>query len=196
MVYMSRVNVAWQNFPGAPGLTQFFLDDATSGQTHIDAIRTFFDAIKALLPTGTTIQVPSSGDRINEADGSIQGTWSVATTPALVTCTGAGAYAGNAGMCVHWLTATIVRGRRLRGRTFLVPTVATAFDTNGTPTATALTTLNTAASALLTSMGSVMQVWSRPQKATPEHAAYVGSRGNVTGFRVPDLAVSLRSRRV
>lgn len=196
MAGMSRVNVTWQNFPGAPGLTQLYLDDATSGQAHIDAIRTFFDAVKALLPTGTTINVPSSGDRIDEVTGDILGTWSVATTPAVVTCTGAGQYAGNAGVCIHWLTNTIVRGRRLRGRSFLVPVVATAFDTNGTPSATAMTTLTNAANALVTALGTTFQVWSRPQKATPEHPAYTGTRGPVTSARVPDLAVSLRSRRV
>lgn len=201
---LDRVNVAWQNWPGAPGVSTFFF--GSTSQAKQDALRTFFDAIKALIPSGLTIQVPSTGDIIDEATGNITGTWSVATPEAVVTGTGAGAYAGNAGLVVHWLTSTIIGTRRLRGRTFIVPTIATTFETNGSPTATAMSTLSTAATALVTATTPGLSVWSRPVAAHTKYdpktgvgtpvAARAGGVGTVSAVRVPDLAISLRSRRV
>ena len=124
------MNVAWQGWPGSPGVSTFYLDP-TPAQATIDSIRTFFNAFAGSLPTGLTINVPSSGDEISENTGDITGAWSVATTPSTVTGTGAGNYAGNAGAVIHWLTQGVVQNRRVRGRTFLVPLIAGAFDATG-----------------------------------------------------------------
>jgi hypothetical protein len=203
-VALQRVNVAWQNWPGAPGLSTFFF--TTISQAKVDALRAFFNAVAGMVPTGLTIQVPGSGDYIDEGTGAIGGTWAVGTTPAVVTGTGAGAYAGNAGALIHWLTSSIVAGRRVRGRTFIVPAVSTQFETNGSLTSAAITTLTNAGNTLLTAVGTDMAVWSRPIKAHTKYdpktgqstavAARAGSAAAVTGIRIPDLAISLRSRRV
>lgn len=186
---LARVNCAWQSWPGAPGVSTFYLDP-TPAQATIDSIRTFFNALITLLPSGLTINVPSSGDEISEATGSISGQWSVATTPTTVTGTGAGAYAGNAGAVVHWLTQGIVANRRVRGRTFIVPLIATAYDTAGSLSTSALSTISTAANALVAANPGLINVWSRPRPGLS------GTQNAVTSTRVPDLAVSLRSRRV
>jgi hypothetical protein len=120
--------------------------------------------------------------------------------------TATGAYAGNAGAVVHWLTSLIVGTRRVRGRTFLVPMIGSAFESNGSLTSTALNTINNAAAALITAVGTGMVVWSRPVVAHTKYdpktgqgtgvAGRSGTYGAVTGSRVPDLAISLRSRRV
>lgn len=205
MTDLQRVNVAWQNWPGAPGLSQFYFF-VTGTQGNVDALRTFFDAVKSLLPSGLSITVPGSGDIINDADGKITGSWSVTTPPLVVSATGAGAYAGNAGCVVHWLTSGVIGGRRVRGRTFLVPTIATQFETNGSLTSAALTTVGTAADALITATSATYRVWSRPVTAHTEYdrdtgqpksiPARAGSNHGVNGRRIPDLAVSLRSRRI
>lgn len=189
MATLNRIPVSWQSWPGAPGVSVFYTFGGNLA-SNTAAIRSYFDAIKALLPTGLTIQVPGGGDTINDADGKINGAWTAGATPAVVTATGAGAYAGNAGAVQHWLTSTVVNSRRVRGRTFIVPLVATAYDTAGSITAAALTTLNTAAAGLLTAAGSDMRVWHRPTSFSQ------GSSAPVTGQSMPDLAVSLRSRRV
>jgi hypothetical protein len=203
-VALARVNCAWQNWPGSPGVSTFFF--SVISQAKIDALRTFFNSLAAFFPTGLTIQVPSSGDYIDETDGGIGGSWAVGTTPTVVTGTSSAAYAGHAGMCIHWLTTGIVAGRRLRGRTFLVPVTSLSFEGNGTPTASAQTTLSNAANTLLTAVGTDMAVWSRPVKAHTKYdpktgastaiPARDGSFAAVNGFRIPDLAISLRSRRV
>lgn len=201
---LHRVNVAWQNWPGAPGLTTLFVTDAT--QAKIDAIRTFFNAIAGMIPSGLTIQVPSSGDEIDLGTGEIVNAWSVGTTPTVVTGSGAGAYAGNAGMVVHWLTSIVVGGRRIRGRTFIVPVISTQFETNGSPTSAAISTLYTAANNMSIALGNSLVVFSRPVKAHTKYnpktgtptavAAHGGTSASVSSVRVPDLAISLRSRRV
>lgn len=187
---IARINVAWQNWPGAPGVTTFYADDTVALQPVVDAIRSMFNALAALLPTGLTIQVPSTGDRIDEANGNIIGSWTVATPPAVVTATGAGAYAGNAGAVMHWLTAGVVNGRRVRGRSFIVPLVGSQYDASGSIAATPLSTLQTAAAGLITAAGANLRVWHRNTAFTS------GSAHAMTGSRVPDLAVSLRSRRI
>jgi len=185
---LARVNVAWQGWPGSPGVSTFYLDP-TPAQATIDSIRTFFNAFVGSLPTGLTINVPSSGDEIAENTGDITGAWSVATTPSTVTGTGAGNYAGNAGAVIHWLTQGVVSNRRVRGRTFIVPIVATAFDTSGSLSTTFITTLTTAGNVLVAANPGLLNVWTRPRPGL------AGGRSEITSVRVPDLAVSLRSRR-
>lgn len=186
---LARVNVAWQNWAGAPGVTTFYLDP-TPAQATIDSIRTFFNAMITLLPSGLTIQVPSSGDEISENDGALIGVWSVATTPTVVTGSSAAAYAGNAGAVIHWLTNGVVGNRRVRGRSFIVPLTATAYDTAGSLASSAITILQNAANALVAANPGLINVWSRPRPGLS------GSQNSINSARVPDLAVSLRSRRV
>jgi len=195
MADLKRCSVAWQGWPGAPGVTQFYLDD-TGGQAQVDAIRAFFNASQSLFPAGLTIQVPNSGDTVDEITGKLTGTWSVATQPLPTTGNAPGAYAGNAGAVVHWLTQSVTRNRRIRGRTFLVPVVA-AFDTAGSLAPTAQSTISNAAAALVASAAGLIHVWVRPVYQ-PKTGVLLrgGMSAPITSSRVPDLAVSLRSRRV
>lgn len=195
MADLKRCSVTWQSWPGAPGVSQFYLDD-TAGQAQVDAIRAFFAAQAALLPSGLTITVPSSGDTVDESTGKLTGTWSVATAPIPVVGSALGAYAGNAGFVVHWLTQSFTRNRRVRGRTFIVPAVA-AYDSAGSIAAATLTNIQTAAQNLVTSSAGLIHVWVRPVYQ-PKTGVLIrgGMSGPITSSRVPDLAVSLRSRRV
>jgi hypothetical protein len=196
MAGLNRVSVVWQGWPGSPGVSQFYLDNVPA-QSSIDAIRAFFFSQAGILPAGLTINVPGSGDIVEDVSGQLAGTWSVGTTPATVTGTGAGVYAGNAGAVVHWLTTTVALKRRLRGRTFLVPLVSSAYDASGSLSTAALGSLQNNAAAMVTTMAGNMVVWHRPviQKGTGA-ILRPGSSGDVTAARVPDLAVSLRSRRI
>jgi len=190
MASMMRFHCAWQNWPGAPGVSTFYAEAGADVSTITDALRAFYQALVTFLPTGLTIQVPSSGDIISDVDGSITGAWSDGTPVALVTGTAAGVYAGNAGAVVHWLTGGVVNGRRVRGRTFLVPLIGSSFDANGSLSAATITAITNAASTLVAAIGTNMLVWHRPK--TPA----IGSSFDVSAFRVPDLAISLRSRRI
>lgn len=195
MANLKRCSVAWQGWPGAPGVSQFYLDD-TGGQAQVDAIRAFFNSMVGLLPTGLTISVPNSGDTVDESTGKLTGTWSVPTLPVTVTGAAAGAYAGNAGAVCHWLTQSVTRNRRIRGRTYLVPLVA-AYDAAGSLAPSPQSTITNAGATLVASAAGLIHVWVRPvyQKATGVMIRG-GMSAPITSSRVPDLAVSLRSRRI
>lgn len=192
----SRVNVSWANFPGAPGVSSFYYKDVPT-QAEVDALRTFFNSLNAYLPAGLTTQVPASGDAFDELTGKLAGTWTVGTQPAVSTASGAGNYAGNAGAVVHWLSSGVVNGHRVRGRTFLVPLVSSAFDFTGSLGTTALAAIQASAVALVASMSANGVVWSRPfHDPTGQKPNRVGSTWPIVSSRVPDLAISLRSRRI
>lgn len=193
---MHRYQVSWQNWPGAPGVTSFFTDPA-SGNPDPAPLRTFFNALAGLLPSGLTITVPATGDLIEETTGQLAGTWTATPTPTVVTGTNTNTYAGNAGAVVHWLSTDVVNGRRVRGRSFLVPLGSSVFDTAGSLSSGTLTTIQTAAAALLASATWHPVVWARPYTDPAGiHPSRVGSKHPATSYRVPDLAISLRSRRV
>ena len=189
MTDLARVRVAWQGWPGSPGVSTFYLG-GTPTQAQIDGIRAFFNSIVGSLPAGLTVTVPQSGDTIDDVSGLITNAWSVGTAPTNVTGTGAGNYAGNAGAVIHWLTSSVINRRRVRGRTFLVPLVSTSYDTSGSLSTTMISTLNSAGTALQAALGPNFRVWHRPLNGIS------GGSAVVNGFRVPDLAVSLRSRRI
>ena len=194
MADLARVNASWQNWPGAPGTTTMFFDPG-SMQTMVDAMRAFFQALVTLLPTGLKITVPAAGDVINDTTGNLVGAWTAATPPADVTGTSAAAYPGPAGAMVHWLTGGFLDGRRVRGRTFIVPITASFFDTNGTLGASTVTTIQNAANTFLTTVGTQFHIWHRPFAGDATHPAHIGGSATVTSARVPDLTVTLRTRR-
>lgn len=185
MVDIRRVKVAWQTGAGGTGLSVFHsaaADDATA------SLGTFFNAIKALFPTAVSWSIPATGDTIDVATGVLTGTW-VGGTAASITATGGGTYAAGTGLYVRWATALVVGGRRLQGRTFLCPVISGVYDNDGTITAGNLTTVGTAAAALVTA--GKCGIWHRPTSP----GASNGSFSSVTGSTVPDRVTSLRTRR-
>ena len=73
-----------------------------------------------------------------------------------------------------------------------------AYETNGSLSSAFLTAVNNAATTLLGASTWHPVVWARPFTPPPgsSEPSRVGSKAAVTGHRVPDLAVSLRSRRI
>ena len=128
---MYRVQFQWNGFTGAPGFTNMFYDDSTgTAQQAADITRTFLvgclTAAPASLPSGCSLVGPTSVDTVEPGTGTLVFTTPV-TQPAQINGTAAGNFASSTGACVTWLTAGIVNGHRVRGRTFLVPLAATAF---------------------------------------------------------------------
>jgi hypothetical protein len=151
-------------------------------------LATFFSAIKALFPSAVSWNVPSSGDVIDEVSGLITGAW-LGGTAASVSGTGITSYAAGTGCYVRWQTAGIANGRRVKGRTFLVPLLGAQYQTDGTIIDASLTTINSAATALANS--GKMRIWHRPtNRGTNNGAAF-----SVTAAIGPDRVTSLRSRR-
>lgn len=192
MTTMRRCRVSWDGLPGLPGLSTFYFGVASP---NVSALVTFFTAIKALFPSALSWTIPSSGDEIDDASGALTGGW-VGSGGGTVTATGgAGAYAAGTGCQVQWQTGVVAHGRRIKGSTFLVPTVVGMYDTNGTLTSANQTTVQTAANALVAS-GVAWGIWQRPKKDPVSHVVTrVGLYAATNAATVPDRVTSLRTRR-
>lgn len=182
---LDRIVVRMDGWPGAPGFMTFYVNDGTTGQP---AVLDFINAVKSSFDSHITFTVPGEGDIIDDASGVIQGTWTVGS-PTTVSGTGNQQFAAPAGACITWSTGTIVNGRRLRGRTFLVPLIVACYDADGTIGGATLTALRNAASALW--VAADLKVWHRPTAP----GALDGSSAAVSGSTVSDRVSILSSRR-
>jgi hypothetical protein len=198
MAEVSRVTAIWTGFPGAPGYSKFsFLplaDDAARNAAGA-AVRSFFFAIQSDLPNGTTITVQPVVDNLDTVTGALLSTATMSSSPAaVVSSASATGYAGGSGYCLTWLTASVFNGRRVKGRTFLVP-AAGVFGTDGTLTSTIPTAAKAAGDALIAAVGCDLAVWNRSwDDATPPNPTG-GVVVAATGCIVRDAASQLRSRR-
>jgi hypothetical protein len=195
-----RVSAVWTGFTGGPGISRFaFLDltDDTKRNAAAASVRTLFDSIKVHLPTGTTVQVQSTVLENDAQTGVLTGETAIAVVPAVVSGTGAAAYAAGAGYFIGWKTGVIFNGRRVQGRTFIVP-AAGCFETNGSLGSADLTTAQAAATAMITTVGTQFAIWARQMTDPPPPAKPVqinGTIAEVTAALVKDQASSLRTRR-
>lgn len=185
--------VGWNAAGTNPGVSVFhgrITGGVTAGnaaQSHADRIRKFFDDVKTLCAGNQAWSFPGEVLELNTSTGQLEDVHTV-TPPAAVASTGSGVYSAPAGVRCEWRTDAIVNGRRLRGRTFLVPTTTSAMDSNGTIAATALVTLASAcANFFSTTFFSNAQpcVWSRTH----------GIQADITSAFLPDEISVMRSRR-
>lgn len=190
---INRVVARWQGFQGGPGYSNFFFTELPSTPSVLaarQAVADFFDGFNSLLPTGVEIVVENEVAIIDELTG--QTLDYAPTTEVVDSVEGvvSGGYAGASGAVVNWNTAGVRAGRRVRGRTFLVPLAPVAFDSSGTLSSSALNLIRSSADGLVgTGFDSGLGVWARPTNGAG------GEFHEVIGATVPDLAAVLRSRR-
>lgn len=187
MSSIARVRALWSGFVGAPGYTTLYFD-ASSTPPPTAAMRSWFQGMNSVLPSVVTIQVPGTGDLLESSTGVIIGTWTTAV-PAAVTGVGAGVYAAPSGLITNFATGSVIAGRRLRGRSFIVPINGTMYDSNGTLSAPALAAMSATNGTFLTAVASSLIVWHRPVGGAG------GDFGAVTAITTPDKTCVLRSRR-
>lgn len=200
MAELLRIKARWGGFTGAPGYTVFHMRDFEAGggvagqaQAGVDKVRTFFDGIRMWLAYGVTVQVLGEVEIIEDTTGQMVNVVGV-TQPAIVT-SGASVvdrYAAAVGAVITWRTAGVRNGRRIKGRSFMVPLTGNAFENNGTLHADALGAINTAATTLRNGATSPdLGVYARPSGP----AATDGVWHVVTSHSTPDFSAVLRSRR-
>lgn len=185
MANLSKYVVEWNGLTALPGMSVFYsaeADDATA------SIKAFFEAIKAWFPTPLEWSIPSSGDVIDDATGTLVGGWA-GTGGGTVAASTSNTYAAGTGGYVVWGTGTIVNGRRLKGRTFLAPTTTSAYDGSGTMHSSFLSVVGGAAATLVATND--LRVWHRPPPGSPSG----GSSAPVNNYGTRDQVTSLRSRR-
>jgi hypothetical protein len=190
---LNRILVSWSG-AGVIGLAANVLHYAGDvGPVDAQKVSTAYAMLRPILNSSTGLSIPNSGDVIEDTTGSLTGEWT-STGGGQTTGTAAFNPAAGVGACVTWNTGGIVtgasgKGRRLRGRTFIVPLATVAYDSDGSLTSSALQTLNDFGNGMLAS--GPLAVWHRPTTKG-------GSNGNsygVTSFKVRDKVAFLSSRR-
>lgn len=180
----------WTGMTGAPGYTVLHFDGIagpTGAQAIANLVRTWFDSMKTFIPNDVTIVFPAEATTHSD-DGTLTGSVPVVTPPANVAGSDTGTFSAPSGLRVQWETGAIVNGRRLRGRSFIVPLAGLAYENNGTIAPTVITNYTTYANALIaaaTVAGFPLAVWSQTGAVTFP----------VTAATIPDQATVLRSRR-
>lgn len=206
---IGRMRLNWTGFTGAPGYSNFYFRDFSEGDLTQAMVNGFGSRLESListiqtrLPSTVTIQIDPTIDVVDVPTGNL--TRSLSYTPLAARVGQAtGNYSAATGGVINWNTAGVHNGRRVRGRTFLVPYGGSALGPNGTLDDTLRTSLigaiNTFIGVDATKPG-VLGVYARPVKAgtnpdgTPR-AASEGAWYSVTSFTHPDKVAVLRSRR-
>jgi hypothetical protein len=153
------------------------------------ALRTFWDAVKATFPNTMQIGVPNAGDTINEDTGQIQGAWSGPAQASIQGTGGVGSFLSTAGAMIRWTTPQVVNGRRPIGKTFLVPAMTSVFSSSGQIASATLTSLQSAATALVVAYAGELKTYHRPK------AGHGGVGCTITAGTAIGKQVVLRSRR-
>lgn len=199
MANMLRVVARWTGFQGSPGYSNFFFAADNDGfhtdeaaDLCADKVDAFFGVAAGLFPSTFRISTLSDVDEIDPTTGELQRTFNAGARGAVAGSAAANGYSGTSGAVVTWRTSGVRNGRRVRGRTFLVPTANVAYDIDGTLQNSTLTTLNNAATGLRTVFSNFqLGIWARPTAPGAADGAWFP----VTSASVPDMPAVLRSRR-
>lgn len=190
---ISRVTAIWTGFTGAPGYTNFFFRAFGGGDAvdlEVARVRAFFAPLQVRLPNTVRIAVQQEAAILDEATGDLIDYAQATTAPTAVAGSSTDSYSAPAGAAVTWNTNGIARGRRLRGRTFLVPLAGGAYQNDGTLASATITDINTGAAALIgNGTGPEAVIWSRPRDGQG------GTIAAISSHRVADQVAILRSRR-
>jgi hypothetical protein len=201
MARIIRVTINWSGFIGGPGYTNLYFEPVAGGDINQDVVnnavgitQTWMDSWRQDLPAAAIIGVEPVVPELDENYGTIHAYWT-ATPAAAAGGDSLGQYAAGSGACVNWYTDGVRNGRRVRGRTFLVPIGSDGFQSNGTLADARLTAWRTATQVLIESAGFArLVVWARPTvidgEPLPDGGAY-----DVNAFTINDKAAQLRSRR-
>lgn len=198
MAQIIQAKINWTGFVGAPGYTNLFFRDFSGGTVDqamadgaVSKIAAFVTAVKPYLPSNVSLGIDTTFNVLEETTGELQGFLNGGSnTPN--PGTGTGTYSAASGACITWTTTGVRNGRRIRGRTFLVPLVGTAYDSDGTLAPGARTALVNAATALSSPTGAGdLGVWARPTAP----GATDGIWTVVSASSVRDKVAILTSRR-
>lgn len=199
-VGLLRAKIAW-TIPGA-GKSHSVLHFSTNSESapvQADAddvatkVATFLTSLRNHIPGTISLQRLADVEEINEATGDLIGVFSTTTTAAASgSLPSTEKWAAPVGAVITWTTAGIRNGRRVRGRTFLVPLGSSVFDTDGTIGTTPMNGINSLSAALYAASGTTsLAVWGRPSAP----GATDGVAYNVLSHKVPDMAAVLTTRR-
>ena len=187
-LYHYTVDLTWPG-PGSPGVNvwdirQQALDPTAELQAAVNAIDTFYTSLTS---AANFFARPYTAKGRNEAIEINSRTIEPVTGFTRSTSATTVSYSGLDQMIITIRTS--LAARRGRGRKFIGPVAGSLMDSNGTPTSGALTTLQTAADALLTA-SLAGNGW-----AIGVYSSVDGLFRDATVMTARDYFASLRSRR-
>lgn len=200
MALIQRTQVIWDGFPGAPGYSTFY--STVSDQEQHDptvaplTIREAFTNLLPILPDDVQLRVSSEAEILEDTTGELVAVEGISPAVPALNGTGAATYSAPSGAAVEWRTAGLRRGRRVRGRTFLVPLGSNAYQEDGSLTPIALLAINGFIDEMVATDGAALMVWSRPVR-NPDTGAIEeeGEAFRIWSGTVRDRVAVLRSRR-
>lgn len=198
MVDIFRYRVEWATGPGGPGVSTFHFGDGTNttgayAESAAAILAGMFGDLANYLPDDVTLTFPSEAELVDDATGQLVGVVSIADPPDPVTGSSSTGFAGGVGARITWNTAAILRGRRVKGTTFLAPLDQGVYDSSGQIAPVIATAIQTAAGGAVVAMAAAdvpLLVWSRPTDTA------AGEANLVTGASVPARVAWLRTRKV
>jgi hypothetical protein len=150
--------------------------DATSRQAAVDSVRALLSTISTgYMSTAMTIQVEQKIQNFDLATGKLSNEVSAGTRPPGIAgaVTGSPPYVSGVGARILWSTGVVINGRKVVGRTFLVPLVA--FTTSAGAVTGAL--ISTMAPAISTYVASRLAQDVRPDRRDEAADLPRGQRG-------------------
>lgn len=193
-----RVKLNWTGFVGTPGYTNLYFSEFVSeGYTQAMAdgaatkARNFALDMAALCPSTVTIAVDPTVEIVQADTGELVGFFGVAPGTAAVGAR-AGTYSAASGACISWGTNGVKNGRRVRGRTFIVPLAGSAYQADGSINDADLAVIRASATNLRATAGvSDFGIWSRPSTKGATDGVWFPAETS----KVSDKVAILRSRR-
>lgn len=210
MTSLLRVKLRWSGYQGGPGYSVFHFRDFTAGvgssaqvAGSVAKVDAFISGIRAFVPQVVSLQTVSDVEEINDTNGELTNVYTATPAAAqLGNASSTSAFAAPVGAVINWRTGGVRNGRRVRGRTFLVPLSSSAFEPNGTLAPATLSGLGTAAAALINPVGDGdLGVYARPTPIKDGAGNPTGEYNNdgawfvAASYNVPDMGAVLRSRR-
>lgn len=189
----TQLTARYNGFTGSPGWIRLkFLGALTVADANTAAanMRAFLLVMSSRAPNGSSISFDSTA-AIYDDGGTQTGEITLTVVPAVISGSSSASYAGGSGAVVNWVTGAFHLGRKVRGRTFLVPMTSVAFDVDGTLTATAQTAIQGAAQTFATSSPTPVIFSQKPASG----GGVSSLTAVVSGATVPDRSAILRSRR-
>lgn len=213
MTQLLRLRLNWTGFSGGPGYTNlhFGVPGGSDGAwitpeniaSAVSKTDTFVNVLNAALPSAVSLQIDKTAEVIAIVDGRLID-YKTVSPFARANGSGTGNWSAASGAVINWYSSGIRNGRRVRGRTFVVPLAGSALDSNGTIADATVSAFANAATALLApgTGGIQLHVWGRPTRSDVIDPATGKKTVNADGVahpaisaRVPDKVAVLTSRR-
>jgi hypothetical protein len=184
----AQYRALWSTPGGGAGFSVMHFTTAGTGaaaQQIAADVRAFFLALNTQIPNDVSINFDSEVLDLNE-DGTLAAVHAV-VPPAVVLGVNNSEFNRAAGAVINWATGVIVAGRRLSGKTYIVPMALNTFDTVGVLTAVSRALLIQEGEDLIaaTAANRPLRIWSRT------HA----TSAPAVSCSVPNAGAILRGRR-